>query len=220
MPQILIAEDDPLVGSFIERGLRASGMSTVLVADGHQAQQLGVTGEFDLVVLDIALPRREGFHVLQHLRAHGAELPVLVLTGQPDRRDAVACLDNGADDYMTKPFRLEELLARIRACLRKRGASEQRILEAGAIRLDLLSRRVTVDGTLITVTGREFAMLQMFVSHPDHVLSREQLLADVWGYDFDPNTNVVAVHISNLRGKLGSHVIETVRGFGYRLRIH
>jgi DNA-binding response OmpR family regulator len=216
--RILIAEDDPLVGAFLEKGLRAHGMSTVLVDDGERAEQLGLSGEFDLMILDMGLPRREGFHVLQDLRTRGQELPVLVLTGRPEVRDVVACLRGGADDYMTKPFRFEELLARVRARLRRVGSEDPHALTAGGVRLDLWTREAHVDGRKVALTAKEFALLETFLRHPSQVLSREQLLSSVWGYDLDPETNVVTVYIRALRKKLGDDVIETVRGFGYRLR--
>jgi DNA-binding response OmpR family regulator len=143
---------------------------------------------------------------------------VLVLTGRPDLRDVVACLEVGADDYMVKPFRFEELLARIRARLRERGDGSARQLQVGRVALDLATRRATVGGRTVDLTAREFALLQTFMRHPDQVLSRQQLLADGWGYDFDPGTNVVNVFVSGLRRKLGDEVIETARGMGYRFR--
>jgi DNA-binding response OmpR family regulator len=218
VPRILIAEDDPLVGAFLEKGLRAHGMSTVLVDDGEDAEQLGLSGEFDLMILDMGLPRREGFYVLQDLRTRGQELPVLVLTGRPEERDVVACLRGGADDYMTKPFRFEELLARVRARLRRVGSDEPHVLTAGGVRLDLWTREAHADGRKVALTAKEFVLLETFLRHPSQVLSREQLLSSVWGYDLDPETNIVSVYIRALRKKLGDDVIETVRGFGYRLR--
>lgn len=217
MATILIAEDEPLIGSFLEKGLRAGGFSTMLVGTGEQAQSLGLSGAFDLLILDIHLPDREGFQVLQELRARGNKLPVLVLTGRSER-DAAACLDAGADDYMTKPFRFDELLARIRARLRPPGSEEPHVLSAGGVRLDLHTHRVTSNDKAVELTAREFRLVETFLRHADQVLSREQLLSQVWGYDFDPGTNVVNVYINSLRKKLGTEVIETVRGVGYRLR--
>ncbi|MFD0747287.1 response regulator transcription factor [Phytohabitans flavus] len=141
-----------------------------------------------------------------------------MLTGRAQVHDVVACLDAGADDYMTKPFRFEELLARIRARLRGVGTEEERVLIAGPVRLDLWSREVSVRGRAVALTGREFALLETLIRHADRVLSREQLLSQAWGYDFDPSTNLVNVYVSALRKKLGENVIETLRGFGYRLR--
>jgi DNA-binding response OmpR family regulator len=216
--RILIAEDDPLISSFLEKGLRASGYTTTVVADGDQATSLALTGGFDLLVLDIALPGREGFEVLQDLRGQGKDTPVIVLTGRPDMRDVVSVLDVGADDYMTKPFRFEELLARVRARLRAHGTEEVTVLNTGAVRLDLRTRRATVGDREVDLTAREFALLETFMRHPGQVLSREQLLSHVWGYFFDPGTNLVNVYVSSLRHKLGESVIQTVRGAGYRFR--
>jgi DNA-binding response OmpR family regulator len=215
--RILIAEDDPLIGSFIEKGLRAAGFSTFLADDGEKAQALSLTDEFDLLILDMGLPGREGFHVLQEIRARGKTFPVVVLTGRRER-DAVACLEAGADDYMKKPFAFEELLARVHARLRSPGTEESQVLTAGAVRLDVRTRRATVGERTVDLTAREFALLETFVRHADQVLSREQLLSHVWGFDFDPTTNLVNVYVNSLRKKLGADVIETVRGVGYRFR--
>ena len=217
MARILIAEDDPLIGSFIEKGLRAAGFSTFLADDGEKAQGLSQTDEFDLMILDMGLPGREGFQVLQELRARGKTLPVLVLTGRRER-DAVACLEAGADDYMKKPFHFEELLARVRTRLRSPGTDQPLVLSVGEVRLDLRARRATVRERTVELTAREFALLETFVRHPDQVLSREQLLSHVWGYDFDPTTNLVNVYVNSLRKKLGADVVETVRGVGYRFQ--
>ena len=216
MSRILIAEDDPLIGAFVEKGLRASGYSTFLVGDGERAQALGLTDQFDLMILDMGLPERDGLQVLEGLRSRGSKLPVLVLTGRRER-DAVTCLEAGADDYMMKPFGFDELLARVRTRLRTAGTEEPHVLSAGDVRLDLMTRRVTIDGRPVELTSREFALLETFLRHVDQVLSREQLLSHVWGYFFDPNTNLVNVYVNNLRKKLGPEIIETVRGAGYRL---
>jgi DNA-binding response OmpR family regulator len=214
--RILIAEDDPLIGAFVEKGLRASGYSTFLVDDGERAQALGLTDQFDLLILDMGLPQRDGLQVLKGLRSRGSKLPVLVLTGRRER-DAVTCLEAGADDYMMKPFGFDELLARVRTRLRSTGMEESHVLTAGDVRLDLMSRRASVAGRSVELTSREFALLETFLRHPDQVLSREQLLSHVWGYFFDPSTNLVNVYVNNLRKKLGEGIIETVRGAGYRL---
>lgn len=217
MARILIAEDDPLISSFLEKGFRASGFSTFIADDGEQALRLGLTEEFDLLLLDMGLPEREGFHVLQELRARGKSVPVFVLTGRGER-DVVACLEAGADDYMRKPFHLDELLARVRARLRTRGSAEAQVLSSGDLRLDLRTRRATIDDRTVDLTAREFSLLETLLRHSDQVLSREQLLSHVWGYYFDSTTNLVNVYINSLRKKLGGDVIETVRGVGYRLR--
>jgi DNA-binding response OmpR family regulator len=217
MARILVAEDNPSVGSFLEKGLRASGFTTLIAEDGERAEQLSLTQEFDLLILDMGLPGRDGFHILQEIRARGRKLPILVLTGRSER-DIVTCLEGGADDYVSKPFKFEELLARVRARLRPVGSDEPNVLSVGGIRLDLRTRRATVDEREVELTAREFGLLEMLLRHPGQVLSREQLLSQVWGYAFDPGTNVVKVYVSSLRKKLGGDVIETVRGVGYRLR--
>lgn len=217
MARILIAEDDPLISSFLEKGFRANGFSTFLADDGEQALRLSLTEEFDLLLLDLGLPEREGFHVLQDLRSRGKTVPVLVLTGRSER-DVVACLEAGADDFMRKPFRLEELIARVRARLRNKGSQEAQVLRARDVRLDLRTRRATVGERTVELTAREFSLLETLLRHADQVLSREQLLSHVWGYYFDSTTNLVNVYVNSLRKKLGSDVIETVRGVGYRLR--
>jgi DNA-binding response OmpR family regulator len=218
MARILIAEDDPLISGFMEKGLQASGYSTYVVGDGEQAVQFSLTESFDLLILDMALPEREGFQVLEELRAQGKQLPVLVVTGRPELRDVVAVLDVGADDYMTKPFRFEELLARVRARLRARGTGEATVLTARNIELDLRTRRAKVGDREVDLSGREYALLETFMRHPDQVLSRQQLLSHVWGYFFDPGTNLINVYVGSLRSKLGQDVIETLRGVGYRFR--
>jgi DNA-binding response OmpR family regulator len=217
MARVLIAEDDPLIGSLLEKGLRAQSFTTFLVDDGEQALNLGLTDEFDLIILDMGLPEREGFQVLQELRARGKTLPVLVLTGRSER-DAAMCLEAGADDYMRKPFRFEELLARVKARLRGPGKEQPHVLVAGEVRMDLMTRRVTVGEMEVDLTAREFSLLETLLRHVDQVLSREQLLSHVWGYSFDPTTNVVNVYVNSLRKKLGADVVETVRGVGYRMR--
>jgi DNA-binding response OmpR family regulator len=215
--RILIAEDDPLISSFLDKGFRKSGFSTFIADDGEQALRLSMTEEFDLVLLDMGLPEREGFHVLQELRARGKSVPVFVLTGRGER-DVVACLEAGADDYMRKPFHLDELLARVRARIRTKGSQEAQVLIAGDLRLDLMTRRATVGERTVELTAREFSLLETLLRHTDQVLSREQLLSHVWGYYFDSTTNLVNVYVNSLRKKLGTDVIETVRGVGYRLR--
>jgi DNA-binding response OmpR family regulator len=216
--RILIAEDDRHIGGAVEKFLRDNGYATHLADDGEKAQSLALTDAFDLLILDMGLPEREGFHVLQELRARGKRLPVLVLTGRSDS-DVVACLNAGADDYMRKPFDFDELLARVRTRLRQ-GASaavDPNILAGGTVRLDLRSRRATAGGRTATLTPREFALLEMLLRHAGQILSRRQL-AQAWGDMVGPESNVVDVGVNAIRKKLGADVIETVRGAGYRLR--
>ncbi len=217
MNRILIAEDEPRLASFLEKGLKANGYMTTTVEDGHVASIVARDDEFDLMILDIGLPGMDGFRVLEEVRGRGQKLPVLVLTARDDVHDKVSGLDLGADDYMTKPFRFEELLARVRARLRSDGRESQTVLEAGGISLDVRSRRARSGDEEVSLTAREFTLLETFMRHPGQMLSREQLLSHVWGYDYDPGSNVVDVYIGYLRRKLGEGTIETVRGMGYRL---
>jgi DNA-binding response OmpR family regulator len=216
--RILIAEDEPRLSSFLEKGLRAAGYSTTACDDGDRCVAMARDDQFDLLILDIGLPGRDGFSVLRELRARGERLPVLVLTARDEIIDTVTGLDSGADDYVTKPFVFEELLARVRARLRAPEQGERGLeLQGGGVRLDVLTRRAEVDGEEIELSAKEFALLETFLRHPGQVLSREQLLSHVWGYDFDPGSNVVDVYVGYLRRKLGAERFETVRGMGYRL---
>jgi DNA-binding response OmpR family regulator len=218
MPRILIAEDEERIASFLEKGLRANGFSTTLVTDGNSAASAARDGDFDLLLLDLGLPGQDGLAALRQIRARGERLPVIVLTAREAVPDRVAGLEGGADDYVTKPFSFEELLARVRVRLRDEGAgTETTLLRAGDLTLDLRTRRAAVGDRSVELTAREYAMLEVFLRHPDQVLSREQLLSHVWGYDFDPGSNVVEVYVRYLRKKLGSDRIETARGMGYRL---
>lgn len=217
MTRILIAEDEERIVSFLEKGLRASGYTTMAVETGPDALALARDDSFDLLILDLGLPGLDGHEVLRQLRARGERLPVIVLTARASVEDTVQGLEGGADDYVTKPFRFEELLARIRLRLRDEPATETTVLRAGRVSLDLHSRRASVDDQVVELTAREFALLETFLRHPGQVLSREQLLSHVWGYDFDPGSNVVDVYVRYLRRKLGDGVIETVRGMGYRI---
>lgn len=216
--RILIAEDEERIASFVEKGLTSNGFTTTLVADGESALQYALTGGFDLVILDIGLPIRDGFTVLRTLREAQVSTPVIILTARDTVRDTVAGLEGGADDYMTKPFRFEELLARVRLRLRASSrAPETTVLRAGELSLDLRTRRARVGQRTVDLTAREFVLLELFLRHPGQVLSREQILSHVWGYDFDPGSNVVDVYVRALRKKLGAERIATVRGMGYRL---
>ena len=217
MNRILIAEDEPGIVRFLEKGLRAQGYATASASDGDLALQLAQTGEFDLMLLDLGLPGRDGFAVLTELRRRRVRLPVIVLTARNGSDDIVAGLDGGADDYMSKPFRLAELLARVRLRLRGEPAREVFVLRAGDLSLDLHTRQAQVDGKIIDLSAREFALAEMLMRHPGQVLSREQLLSHVWGYDYDPGSNVVEVYIRYLRNKIGPERIATLRGAGYRL---
>ncbi|MGI9063568.1 MAG: response regulator transcription factor [Pseudonocardiaceae bacterium] len=224
MNRILIAEDEDRIAAFVEKGLRSNGFTTTVVADGDAALDHGLTSGYDLLVLDLGLPLRDGFAVLRSLREARVTTPVIILTARDTVRDTVAGLEGGADDYMTKPFRFEELLARVRLRLRSDSTTpEVTVLRTGGLSLDLRTRRAHIvgkahvgDGT-IDLTAREFVLLELFLRHPGQVLSREQILSHVWGYDFDPGSNIVDVYVRALRKKLGAERITTVRGMGYRL---
>jgi DNA-binding response OmpR family regulator len=215
--RILIAEDDPRIAQLLEKGLRKHGYSTFLAQDGEKAQSLSLTDEFDLLILDMGLPKLDGFRVLQDLRSRGKTLPVIVLTGRSER-DITMCLRAGADDYMRKPFQFDDLLVRVETRLKGTSDPEPTVLTNGRMRLDAGRRTATVDGKPVQLTPREFALLETLAQHAGQVLSRGQLLFKVWGYSFDPTSNIVDVYVTTLRTKLGEDVIETVRGAGYRLR--
>jgi two-component system response regulator QseB len=218
MSRILIVEDERRLAGFLERGLEANGHATKVVEEGRDAIALADSQDFDLVILDLGLPDIDGIEVLKMLRQKGEQVPVIILSARDDPVDRVTGLDAGGDDYVTKPFSLDELLARIRLRLRDERRREEPVLQASGIALDLRRRRVLVEGSVIELTAREFTMLETFLRHRGQVLSKEQLLSHVWGYDYDPGSNVVEVYVGYLRKKLGTNAIETVRGMGYRLR--
>jgi DNA-binding response OmpR family regulator len=223
MYRILIAEDEPRIAAFVEKGLRANGFTPTLSTDADEAIALALGGNFDLMILDLGLPGKDGLEVLDELRGQGEQLPIIILSARDDIQDKVAGFEGGADDYVTKPFRFEELLVRIRARLRSNAASatvqEELELQAGKIMLNLRTRKVKVDDRWIELPAREFILAETFFRHPGQVMSREQLLDRVWGYDYDPGSNIVDVYVGYLRKKLGSGLIETVRGMGYRLKV-
>ncbi|MGH3565927.1 MAG: response regulator transcription factor [Pseudonocardia sp.] len=215
--RILIAEDETRIAAFVEKGLRASGFMTTTVSDGDAALDYAQSGGFDLLILDLGLPGKDGFTVLRLLREARSALPVIILTARDTVRDTVAGLDGGADDYMTKPFRFEELLARVRLRMRTADrAPEVTVLSAAGLSLDLRTRRAQIGSRIVDLTAREFTLLELFLRHPGQVLSREQLLSHVWGYDYDPGSNIVDVYVRALRRKIGAEKITTVRGMGYR----
>jgi DNA-binding response OmpR family regulator len=216
MNRVLIVEDEQRISSFIEKGLGANGFTTSVTESGNHALILAESGEFDLVILDIGLPDRDGFDVLTRNRS----LPVIILTARDGVTEKVQGLEGGADDYVTKPFSFEELLARVRVQLREDRTPEQTVLEVGNAALDLRTRRVHVADRDVELTAREFVLAETFFRHPGQVLSREQLLSRVWGYDYDPGSNIVDVYVGYLRKKIGEDRISTVRGMGYRLEEH
>jgi DNA-binding response OmpR family regulator len=219
MARILIVEDEARIASFVAKGLTAEGHRTTVVRDGDTGLDEAMSGGYDLAILDIGLPGKDGYAVLDELRSQGSRMPVIVLTARDSVTDTVSALEGGADDYMPKPFRFAELLARVRLRLRQADLqpSEREVsLSAGGVHLDLRTRRASVQGRQVDLSAREFALAEFFLLHPGQVLSREQLLDQVWGFDFDPGSNVVDVYVGYLRRKLGAGTISTVRGMGYR----
>ena len=217
---VLIVEDDPGIARFLERGLAAHGHRSVNVDNGHDGVIMAADESVDFVLLDIMLPGMDGQEVLRRIRARRPGLPVLMLTARDEVRDKVMALDSGADDYLTKPFDLEELLARMRALVRRAEQPQSSRIELADLKIDLLSRRVWRGERQVDLSSREFALLEYFVRHSGQVLSRQQILSAVWDYSFDPGSNVVDVYVSYLRNKLDRRgepsLIATVRGAGYR----
>lgn len=217
MSHILIVEDDPRISSFIVKGLKSAGYTSTLIDEGRSAQALARLGGFDLIILDVGLPGMDGFTIMRSLRGEGITTPIIMLTARDSVTDTLEGLENGANDYMTKPFQFAELLARIRLRLTDAPTTTTTSqLTHRDLTLDVLSRQVTVGGAQTELTSREFALLETFMRHTNQVLSREQILGQVWGMDFDPNSNIVDVYIRALRKKIGDDYITTIRGAGYR----
>lgn len=217
MSRILIAEDEARIASFVQKGLGAAGFAVSVATDGPAALADARSGQFDLMILDIGLPGRDGFDILQALRGEGNPIAVIVLTARDSAADTLRGLEGGANDYMSKPFRFDELLARVRLRLKDGQSGPVESLHVRGLELDLLTRRISVDGSVHDLSAREFALAEELMRHPGQVLSHEQLLSRVWGLDFDPGSNVVGVYVRYLRAKIGADRIETVRGMGYRL---
>jgi two-component system, OmpR family, response regulator len=220
--RILVIEDERAIADFVQRGLEAEGYAVTCAHDGEEGERLALSGDFHLIVLDVMLPGRDGLEVLGEVRRRRPEVPVVMLTARGEIEDKIAGLDQGATDYLTKPFSFDELAARIRAHLRKPDQAQSTGLKVGDLGLDLLTREVRRGDDEIRLSSTEFDLLAYFMRHPGQVLSREQILSAVWSYDHDPGTNVVGVYISYLRRKLDRDgepsPIETMRGAGYRLR--
>ena len=219
--RILIVEDDARVASFIRRGLKEEQYTVDVAKDGEEALFMAQTNEYDLVILDLMLPKRTGLDVLRTLRNERVAVPILILTAKDDLDDKVKGLDSGADDYLTKPFGFDELLARVRALLRRRGDLVATVLRVADLELDTLRHQATRHGKALELTTREYALLEFLLRHADHVVTRTQLAEHVWEHDFDPLSNVIDVHIARLRRKVddGSSrkLIHTVRSSGYIL---
>jgi DNA-binding response OmpR family regulator len=217
----LVVEDEPAIADFLRRGLQAEGYAVDCALDGVEGERRALSGEVDLVILDVMLPERDGMDVLDTIRARKPALPVIMLTARGEVEDKVSALDSGANDYVTKPFSFDELSARVRAHLRSPEQGRATELSVAGIRLDFLTRRVERGGMPITLSAREFELLAYFMRQPGQVLSKHQILSAVWGYDFDPGTNVVEVYVGYLRRKLAAYggpaPIETLRSVGYRL---
>jgi len=219
--RILVVEDDRKVAGFIEMGLREEGYAVDLARDGDEAIVLAHVNDYDAILLDLMLPKKNGLQVAAELRREGRTTPILMLTARDASEDVVRGLDAGADDYLTKPFKFDELLARLRALVRRGGATRVERLTAGPLELDRLKHQAYVGGRSLDLTPREFQLLEHFMMHKDDVVRRTELLEKVWDMHFDPESNVVDVHVGNLRRKLREAgydgLIRTVRGVGFRL---
>lgn len=220
--KVLLVEDDRKVAGFIEQGLKEEGYVVDVAADGEEATMLAHVYEYDMILLDVMLPKKNGFQVAMELRREGRKTPILMLTSRDAVEDVVRGLDAGADDYLAKPFRFEELLARIRALARRGGAERMEVLRFGEIVLDRLHHSASVGEHKLDLTAKEFQLLEYFLLHLEEVVRRTTLLEKVWDMHFDPESNVVDVHVGNLRRKLAAYTsterIETVRGVGFCLR--
>ncbi len=219
--KILIVEDEPKTGDYLRQGLAEAGFVVDLVRDGLDGLHLATGGEYDLIVLDVMLPRLDGWGVLETLRRAGREMPVLFLTARDQVEDRVRGLELGADDYLVKPFAFSELLARVRTLLRRGRSMEPEVLRAADLELDLLRRRVVRAGQRIDLTAKEFALLELLLRRQGEVLPRSLIASQVWDMNFDSDTNVIEVAVRRLRAKVDDpfepKLIRTVRGMGYVL---
>ncbi|MDZ4259396.1 MAG: response regulator transcription factor [Gemmatimonadales bacterium] len=220
--KVLVVEDDRKVAGFIEMGLKEEGHVVDVASDGEEATMMAHVYQYDIILLDVMLPKKNGFQVAMELRRKGQSTPIIMLTSRDAVEDVVRGLDAGADDYLSKPFQFEELLARMRALCRRGGAERMEMLRFGGIAMDRLRHAATVGEQPLDLTTKEFQLLEYFLHHPEEVVRRTTLLEKVWDMHFDPESNVVDVHVGNLRRKLkampGTEGIETVRGVGFILR--
>lgn len=216
--RILLVEDEMKVARFIRRGLEAEGYAVDVASDGSSGEHKALNGQYDLLILDVLLPKKNGFEILSTIRQDGFKTPVLMLTARSATEDIIRGLDKGADDYLTKPFSFDELLARVRSLLR-RGQQGKTVLRFSDIELDTVSRRAARKGKRIDLTTREYALLEFLMRNSGRVITRNQLAKEVWGLDFDPGTNIVDVYINHLRKKIDvgfeNKLIRTERGKGY-----
>ncbi len=215
--RILLIEDDPMIGKAVRQGLMRAGFAVDWATDGREAELSLASGVYDLAILDLGLPRRDGMEVLALLRERGSQMPVLIASARDTVRDRIAGLEAGADDYVLKPFDLDELVARVRALLRRHAGSGSPLLRAGPLLLDPVRRTVTRDGAPVELSPREFAVLEALMQRPGAVLSRERLEDSVYGWGAEVGSNAIEVHLHHLRRKLGADLIRNVRGVGYRL---
>jgi two-component system, OmpR family, response regulator len=219
--KVLLIEDDRKIASFIKKGLKEQGFLVDTCENGDDGYDLATGQAYDLLILDIMLPGRDGLSILRGLREEKITLPVILLTARSALQERVEGLNLGADDYLSKPFYMEELLARIHAVSRRATGEQLSLLRAGGLTVNLITREVTVGKEKVDLTVREFSLLELLMRSPGRVLTRTQILEHVWGYDFDPQTNVVDVYVRRLRSKVDAipdrPLIETVRGVGYRM---
>ncbi|HSU93933.1 MAG TPA: response regulator transcription factor [Gemmatimonadaceae bacterium] len=220
--RILVVEDDRKVAGFIELGLQEEGYAVDVAGDGDEASMLAHVNEYDVILLDVVLPRKNGFQIAAELRREGRNTPILMLTSRDAAEDVVRGLDAGADDYLAKPFPFDVLLARIRALCRRGGAARLEVLRYGAVELDRSRHIATVNHVRLDLTPKEFHLLEYFLLHPEEVIRRTTLLEKIWDMHFDPESNVVDVHVGNLRRKLaeaaGEPLLATIRGVGFSLQ--
>ena len=215
--RILLIEDDAMIGKAVQRGLTEAGFAVDWVTDGRAAELSLANGVYDLAILDLGLPKKEGMDILIALRAMGNSMPVLIASARDTVRDRIAGLEAGADDYMLKPFDLDELVARVRALMRRHAGSGSPVLSFGSLALDPARKTVTRDGKEVSLSAKEFAVLEALMQRPGAVLSREKLEESVYGWGDEVGSNAIEVHLHHLRKKLGSESIKNVRGVGYRV---